>query len=358
MTAALNPDAGAEYLSSKTKLKPTIGIICGSGLSGLSKTLSESETFSYSDIPGFPDTTVPGHTGELVIGTLHGATVVCMRGRFHSYEGHDMDTVVIGVRVMARLGVKTLVVTNAAGGLAEHLSVGDIMIISDHINLPGLCGKNPLMGPNNDSFGPRFPPMSDAYCPGLRAAAYDTARRLNLGRTVKPKGVYCFVSGPSYETSCESLLLVNAGGCSVGMSTVPEVVAARHAGMEVLGLSLITNKVVLPNRPGRAASHDEVLDSVQAAAERMCALVAGTVQRLAQLDSDPVSADVLSWDPVAEASLQEARKLQQQRAARRAEDYSRRVEETRQHLSSASTARWMIGTVAVGLVAMVLMKGG
>ncbi|DBA02040.1 TPA: hypothetical protein N0F65_000287 [Lagenidium giganteum] len=251
-----------EYLQQATTVRPLIGIVCGSGLGGLSKCLQNPQVVKYEDIPQFPRSTVEGHAGELVFGELDGFQVVCMRGRFHSYEGYDVRETALPIRVMYLLGIKYLIVTNAAGGLNPEYNVGDLMIMNDHLNMPGLAGKHPLMGPNDSRFGARFTPLSDCYDKKLQEIAYNVAERLNIAHKVRRGGVYCFVSGPTYETPTESKLLRLVGGDSVGMSTVPEVIVAHHCGVKVLGLSLITNKVIMPGQEGIAASHQEVLDAV------------------------------------------------------------------------------------------------
>lgn len=255
-----------DYLREQTTIRPLIGIVCGSGLGGLSKCLTRTETVKYEDIPHFPRSTVEGHAGELVFGWLDKYPVVCMRGRFHSYEGYEMRETALPIRVMYLLGIKYLIVTNAAGGLNAGYSVGDIMIMNDHLNMPGLAGKHPLVGPNDARFGQRFTPMSDCYDRKLQGLAYATAERLQLTHRVRQKGVYCFVSGPTYETPTECRLLRLVGGDAVGMSTVPEVIVATHCGVKVLGLSLITNKVIYPGDEGHVpASHEEVLEATQMA---------------------------------------------------------------------------------------------
>ena len=226
---------------------PTTGIICGSGLSGLSKTLTNATTIKYGDIPGFPShTTVAGHKGEIVIGFLNeNVPAICFRGRFHSYEGHDMNTVALPVRIMRCIGVKLLIVTNAAGGLNPSYNVGDVVNVMDYFALPMLAGKNPLVGPNDDDMGPRFPPVSNAFDPELQELVLKSAKGLGIDQFVRKDGTYCFVSGPMYESKAECRFLRSVGGDSVGMSTVPEIVAAHHSGMKVVCLSLITNKVVI-----------------------------------------------------------------------------------------------------------------
>jgi purine-nucleoside phosphorylase len=272
--------------------RPTVGVICGSGLSHLSDAVDQDSKLvvPYSDIPGFPQVGVAGHQGEMVFGSVHGgAQVAILRGRHHSYEGHDMQTVVLAVRVFAKLGIKTLIVTNAAGGIRASFQTGDLMVISDHIGLPLLAGKGPLVGPNDESLGPRFPAMSDAYDVRLRHIAARAARDLGMG-FVHPSGTYFFVSGPGYETAAESGMIRALGGDAVGMSTVPEVQAARHAGMSVLGLSLISNKVVLPgDASSPPASHAEVLATTQARQTDVQRLVETILARIAGPDPGPTA---------------------------------------------------------------------
>lgn len=256
-------DSSIEYLKTNTSSRPNIGIICGSGLSGLSKCLSKQQVFQYADIPGFPQSTVPGHAGELVFGELEQHQVVCMRGRFHTYEGYDPQTVALPVRVMKSLGVQVLLITNAAGGLHPDYEVGDLMIMNDHLNMPGLAGKHPLVGPNDERYGERFTPLSDCYDQTLQQIAWLSALQSNLTHKVRQGGVYCFVSGPTYETPAECQYLRMIGADAVGMSTVPEAIVARHCGMRVFGMSLITNKAVMPGSSAPPACHAEVLETVE-----------------------------------------------------------------------------------------------
>ena len=254
---------------------PSIGIICGSGLSGLSSTLeSPTLTVLYSEIPGFPsDTSVAGHKGEVVFGKIHGVPTMCFRGRFHSYEGHDMKTTVLPVNVMRCLNVKLAIITNAAGGLNPSYKVGDVVAVSDHLAIPQLAGKNPLVGPNDDELGPRFPPTSNAYPDNLREAAMKAGKGLGFD-FMHAHGTYCFVSGPMYESKAECRFLRSLGGDCVGMSTIPEVVAAHHCGMQVLCLSLITNIVVMTGDEGLAvATHAEVLEATKTRGLQMQTLV-------------------------------------------------------------------------------------
>jgi purine-nucleoside phosphorylase len=264
---------------------PKVGVICGSGLSGLATALEGQKlTVKYSEIPGFPaHCTVAGHMGEVVFGLLSGVPALCFRGRFHSYEGHSMKTVVLPVYVMRCLCVKVVIITNAAGGLNPSYRVGDVICVSDHLAIPQLAGKNPLVGPNDDELGPRFPPTSNAYPDNLREAAQQAARDMGIDFLI-PHGTYCFVSGPMYESKAECHFLRSLGGDSVGMSTIPEVVAAHHCNMQVLCLSLITNKVVMAGDEGAAvASHAEVLEAVGERSIQMQTLVKGIINTLNQV---------------------------------------------------------------------------
>ncbi|CAL1595307.1 unnamed protein product [Knipowitschia caucasica] len=264
----------AEWLLTRTKIRPIVAIICGSGLGGLADRLQDYVSFKYEEIPRFPTSTVPGHAGKLVFGKLEGHDCVCMQGRFHFYEGYSIHTVSYPVRVFSLLGVKTLIVTNAAGGLNDSYSVGDIMIIKDHINMPGFAGQNPLCGPNDERFGVRFPCMSDAYDRELRSKFRSTAEAMGVTQFLQ-EGVYCMLAGPSYETIAECKFLQTMGADSVGMSTVPEVLVARHCGLRVLGLSLITNKVITDYNSEEKANHEEVLRTTQERSNLLQDLVCG-----------------------------------------------------------------------------------
>lgn len=242
----------ARYIKSKAKHKPSIGLILGSGLGVLADEIEEAVKIKYEEIPDFPVSTVEGHAGQLVIGTLGNIQVVAMQGRFHFYEGYSLDKVTFPVRVMKELGVDTLIVTNAAGGVNESFRPGDLMIISDHINY---MGTNPLIGPNDAALGVRFPDMSAAYDKDLRRLAKQTAEEMNIS---VQEGVYTAVSGPSYETPAEVRFLRTIGSDAVGMSTVPEVIVARHSGLRVLGVSCISNAAAgILDQP---LSHDEVME--------------------------------------------------------------------------------------------------
>ncbi|KAJ3300843.1 hypothetical protein HK104_000037 [Borealophlyctis nickersoniae] len=243
--------ATADYIRSRLpdELKTVeFGIVCGSGLGGLVHCFDTKTVvleFDYKDIPNFAISTVAGHAGKLVFGFLSGRPTVCMVGRHHFYEGHALTRTILPIRIMHLLGAHSLILTNASGGLNPSFNVGDIVVLSDHISMAGLAGINPLIGPNLESFGPRFPAVSDAYDFKLRVAAVKAARVIGMPKDIIREGVYCFVTGPSFETRAEARMLRNLGADCVGMSTVPEVVAARHCGMRVLGLSLVTNAVAV-----------------------------------------------------------------------------------------------------------------
>ena len=259
------------------KQLPQIAIVCGSGLSELSSKILEPLSLPYSTIPNFPVSTVAGHGSELVFGTLGGKPVVAQRGRFHFYEGHPQSSVVIAVRLFAALGCKIMIATNAAGGVNANFSVGDIMIISDHISLPCLSGNHPLVGHNDDRFGPRFPAVNHIYHPELQNITSSVAKKRGLDKYLQ-KGTYFHDSGPTYESPMEILAMRRLGGDAVGMSTVPEVLVAAHSGMTVLGLSLITNQCLAPGDTRTPPSHEEVLESTKHRAEDMQGLVADIIQ--------------------------------------------------------------------------------
>lgn len=244
----------AACLRQGTMPQPRVGIILGSGLNALLHDAEITQRFAYDDIPHFAPTTVAGHMGQLELGTLAGQSVAVLRGRYHFYEGHSPQHLALPVRLLRALGVETLIVTNAAGGLNPDYKQGDLMLMRDHIGLPTLAGFNPLIGPNDDAWGPRFTPMAAAYDPELLAMTHTLAERAHLSLQ---EGVYVMVAGPTYETPAEMRALRLLGADAVGMSTVPEVITARHMQMKVLGISCITNSAT----PETAAlvNHDEVL---------------------------------------------------------------------------------------------------
>jgi len=245
----------ADFLKEKYSNKPRIGLILGSGLGVLADEIEDPVKIPYNEIPDFPVSTVEGHAGQLVFGTLSGVEVVAMQGRFHFYEGYSFDKVTFPVRVMKELGIEILIVTNAAGGVNQSFEAGDLMLISDHINN---MGSNPLIGTNDARLGARFPDMSEAYSKELRVLAKTVASRINV--KVK-EGVYVGNTGPVYETPAEVRMIRVLGGDAVGMSTVPEVIVARHSGIKVLGISCISNMASgILDQP---LTHDEVIETTE-----------------------------------------------------------------------------------------------
>ena len=268
--------AAAAFIRKQTTLQPKVGLVLGSGLSHLVDTVDQATVIPYSTIPHFPSSSVAGHRSELVVGTLAQAPIVALRGRFHFYEGYSMQQVTMPIRVMQALGVETLIVTNAAGGLNAAWNVGDIMLIRDHIFFPGLAGLHPLIGPNDDQLGPRFPAMLHAYDDQLRRVARAAAERTDA--SVR-EGVYGMLSGPAYETGAEMHMLRMVGVDVVGMSTAPEVIVARHGGMRVLGISLVTN-IAHPEAP--PANHEEVLEAGEQAKPLLSAILLEVLEYLAK----------------------------------------------------------------------------
>jgi purine-nucleoside phosphorylase len=244
------PDA-AVYIDARIPLKPLTAVVLGSGLGAFAASLDNATTIAFSDIPGWPVSTAVGHAGQLVCGTIGGYPVVALAGRVHLYEGYSAQQVVFGVRALARIGVKQLVLTNAAGGINPDFRPGQLVLISDHINL---LGQNPLTGPNDEALGPRFPDMSEAYSKRGRRIAHEAAKEMGLDLA---EGVYAALPGPSYETPAEIRYLRAIGADLVGMSTVPETIAANHMGLEVLGISCVTN--LAAGVTGQKLDHREVL---------------------------------------------------------------------------------------------------
>ena len=265
-------NVGMKIIRDRTKLVPGIGLILGSGLGYLADEVDGATVVGYGELPGFPVSTVEGHASRLVLGYLKEKPVAIMKGRFHYYEGYSMERIALGVRLLARLGVKLLVVTNAAGGIRKDLEPGDLMLITDHINL---MGSNPLMGTNPDHLGPRFPDMSNAYSRDLRKQAHRISSDLGIALN---EGVYAAMTGPSYETPAEIRMLGRLGADVVGMSTIPEVIAAVHAGISVLGISCVSNLAAgISDQP---LSHDEVKETAGKAREGFSKLVLGLVEKL------------------------------------------------------------------------------
>ena len=249
-------DALVAAIRARSELVPTVGIVLGSGLSGLAEDLDDTVAIPFSDLPGWPAATAPGHVGRLILGRLAGRPVVMLQGRFHLYEGHDPGLVVQPVLLFRRLGASVVVLTNAAGGLDPAFGPGTLMAISDHINLTGL---NPLIGPNDDEIGPRFPDLTEAWSPRLRALFRAAAAAEDVALA---EGVYVGLTGPNYETPAEVRMLAALGGHAVGMSTVLECIAARWAGLEVVGVSLISNAGA--GYSGAPLAHEEVLEAGRA----------------------------------------------------------------------------------------------
>jgi purine-nucleoside phosphorylase len=262
-----------DFLAGRIGAPPEIAIVLGSGLGPFADTLENAQTIAYEEIPGWPRSTAVGHAGKLVFGQLGGKTIAVMAGRAHLYEGHPIEQVVLGVRVLARLGAKQVILTNAAGGVNLHYQQGVLVLITDHINLQG---TNPLIGPNDDRLGPRFPDMTYAYSPRLRKLALGVATRLQIRLE---QGVYAALSGPSYETPAEIRYLRTIGADLVGMSTVPETIALNHMGVEVLGLSCVTNMAAGVTL--EKINHEEVLETGRQVRDDFSRLLRALVQEIA-----------------------------------------------------------------------------
>jgi purine-nucleoside phosphorylase len=270
-------EEAAEHVRGRTSYQPRIGLILGSGLNPLAEEMEAADVIPYDDVPQFPRPSVEGHRGQLVLGKLDGTPLMVMQGRVHFYEGYPIQQVVFPVRVMQVMGIETLIVTNAAGGLNPSFRAGELMLINDQINLMGMTGHNPLFGPNDPALGPRFPDMSQAYDPDLRRIAREVAQTEGVPLQ---EGVYAALAGPSFETPAEIRFLRNIGADAVGMSTAPEVVVARHGGMRVLGVSGISNIALVEPEPGQETGHEEVLAAGQQIVPRLTALIRGVLARL------------------------------------------------------------------------------
>ena len=268
-------DRIADEIQSRISFQPGIGLILGSGLGALADSVQDPIIIPYHDLPGWPISTVEGHAGELVIGTLEGKEVLVMNGRIHFYEGYEMSQVTLPIRVMQRLGIKMILVTNAAGGVNQDFVPGNPMLITDHLNLLGMAGVNPLRGPNMDEFGTRFPDMSQPYDKELNEIAKKVAKELGI---TLYEGIYVCLAGPTFETPADLRFLLNAGVDAVGMSTVPEVIVANHGGQRVLGISGITNS---SNLYGEAeTTHEEVIETGKILAPKMMDLIRGVLKAL------------------------------------------------------------------------------
>jgi purine-nucleoside phosphorylase len=263
----------AKFIQRKTKLRPKIALVLGSGLGGFADEFAHATKIPYSKIPNFPQSTAVGHAGQLVLGKVENVEVVGMQGRAHLYEGYSVKDAVFPVRVFARMGIQAIVLTNAAGGIKKDFTQGRLVVISDHINLQGV---NPLSGPNNEKFGPRFPDMTTAYDKKFRALTLTEGRRLGIDLG---EGVYAALAGPSYETPAEIRYLRSIGADLVGMSTVPEVIVARHSGMRVLGISCVTNAAAgVLDQP---LDHKEVLETAERVKEQFIALLRAVIRDIA-----------------------------------------------------------------------------
>jgi len=268
-------DLLANRIRESTDLRPKVGMILGSGLGGLADLLESSVSLLTGELPGWPISTVEGHAGRLVIGVLEGMPVCVLQGRVHYYEGYSMARIGLPIRVLQRLGADMLIVTNAAGGVNPAFEPGDVMLINDHINLIGMAGLSPLRGPNLQEFGPRFPDMSQAYDRQLQALARQVAAQEGL---VLREGVYICLGGPAFETPADLRFLRTIGVDAVGMSTVPEIVVARHGGMRALGFSGISNKVSLDGE--KLTTHQEVLEAGRRVGPKLERLIRGVLRRL------------------------------------------------------------------------------
>ena len=267
-------EQAARTIRSRTSLKPEVAIVLGSGLGGFADEFAESVAIPYGEIPGFAASTAEGHAGRLVIGTVGSVPVIAMQGRVHYYEGYTLEEVTFPIRVFKLLGIKRLILTNAAGGIDIELNQGALMVISDHLNLMGV---NPLRGPNDERFGPRFPDLSEAYSRELQQLAVEVAR--TLGIEIR-RGIYAALAGPSYETPAEIHMFRACGADAVGMSTVPETIVARQMGIDVLGISCITNMAAgISDEP---INHAEVMETGRRVRDTFTKLLRGVISKLAR----------------------------------------------------------------------------
>lgn len=270
-------EKAAAVIRDRCDLQPVVGLVLGSGLGSLADTLDERVVIPYTDIPGWPVSTVPGHSGQLVIGRLEGQAVIAQQGRAHFYEGYSAQQITFPIRVMALLGIETLILTNAAGGLHLDYAVGDLMLVNDHINFIGMGGNNPLVGPNDETLGPRFVGLTHTYDADLRQLAQQTAAVEGI---TLYQGVYICLAGPTFETPAEVRMLRMLGGDAVGMSTVHEVLVARHMGVRVLAFSGITNVAVDSVDAVEEANHEEVLEAGEVLVPRLTAVLRGVLRAL------------------------------------------------------------------------------
>ncbi|XP_030766212.1 uncharacterized protein LOC115890188 [Sitophilus oryzae] len=266
------------YIKGKIPSSPRILIICGSGLGILADSLQSPIVIPYGDIPNFPESTIKGHSGQLVFGTISGINVLCMKGRFHYYEGHSLKKITSPVRIAKLLGVELLIITNAAGGVNQKYKVGDIMLIKDHINFLGFAGTHPLRGLNDDDFGDRFFPVNRSYDKNIRKIAVEIGQSLGIGPNLH-EGVYAMVGGPNYESPSEVRALRTLNVDAVGMSTIPEVLVAKHCGLKVFGFSLITNECVADYDSEKQPNHEEVLAAVNSRTQQLKDFVIKVIEK-------------------------------------------------------------------------------
>jgi purine-nucleoside phosphorylase len=270
-------EGAAQVIRQSVPFQPRVALILGSGLNPLAEAVEDSVVIPYKDIPHFPVTTVEGHIGRLIVGQLEGQPVAVMQGRAHYYEGYSMAQIGFPMRVMQVLGVESLIVTNAAGGLNPEFQPGDVMLITDHINLIGMGGLNPLRGSNLDEFGPRFPDMSEPYDAGLQTLTRQVAEKADISLQ---HGVYACLAGPSFESPADIRFLRIIGADAVGMSTVPEVIVARHGSTRVLGLSGISNVALVEGASPAGTTHEEVLEAGQILVPRLETIIRGVLEAL------------------------------------------------------------------------------
>jgi len=272
----------AQIVRKVTHHRPTVGVVCGSGLGKIAQLLTNQDVLPYENLPNFPVSTVAGHAGRFVFGELEGKTIACMQGRVHPYEGYDLAKAALPIRLMKLLGVETLILTNAVGGLNRSYKTGDMVALKDHIFLPGLAGYSPLRGPNDERFGPRFLTMANAYDRKLRKLALDTASEIDVSLH---EGVYIMCGGPQFETPAENRFLRTLGGDVVGMSVAHETIVARHCGLNVLGLSLVTNMSEMKDTDNdeieeTADVHAEVLEMGNLYSDKASGLVRAIIKKL------------------------------------------------------------------------------
>jgi len=275
---ALTP--AAQYIKERIRVTPEIGIICGSGLGELGDLIENPVFLPYTDIPGFPVSTTPGHKGRLIVGTLQGVPVVLMQGRFHMYEGYPLQLVGLPVRVMKLLGIHTIIITNAVGGLNQQYKVGDIMLVRDHLNLPGLTGMNPLQGQNDSYFGNRFFAVNSMYCPDLRRLARQVAVQVDMEDKLR-EGILTISGGPNYESTAELRMFSMLGCDCVGMSNIPEGLVAHHTGIKILSFCLVTNMCSVDYTTHLPPNHEEVLEVAEQNKDKLKQFVTALVSKIA-----------------------------------------------------------------------------